>query len=77
MRPTTNTCSIISLAALPHERETAAGGSPIKSITIGLRIPLDQQRGETALLKHENVFDRVKKADLFGDLASTGLSNYE
>jgi hypothetical protein len=29
------------------------------------------------LLKHENVFYRVKKGDLFGDLASTGLSNYE
>ena len=35
MRPTTNTCSIISLAAWPHERETATGGSQIKSITIG------------------------------------------
>ena len=64
MRPTTNTCSIISLAAWPHERETATGESQIKNHN-RLRIPLDHQRRLTALLKHENEFYRVKKGDLF------------
>lgn len=65
MKPTTNTCSIISLTAWPHEKESATDGSPIKSITIGLRIPLNHQRRLTALLKDKNGFYRVEKGDLF------------
>ena len=54
MRPTTNTCSIISLAAWPHERETATGA---------LNRGIDRDLEKRSRIRLERVFGGARYPD--------------